>query len=310
LAFRKIRLINNKKQREVFVNKYVEVPIVFSGKRLPELIADDKMRYYVFPNIEEPVILKPRERKLIPTGMKVALPRNHEMRLYSTEAGNPIVLNEPATIDSCYRGDVGVILFNKSHTDKAVISPSKPVAIMTVNKFLNMFYVKENDNDSMSLLAFDEVEIRYTSQGTATRPSYETSGAAGADVYSSNKHDVVLKADSKGSSVLVRTDMTLFFEDKEIELSIRPRSGYALKNGVTIASSKLKSGEDLVVKMINVGTDDFIIQPSMRIAQLVCSPKNSKREIIWSFVNELDKTDRGEMGFGSTNSNKKDSEGF
>ena len=85
------------------------------------------------------------------------------------------------------------------------------------------------------------------------------------------------------------------------EIQVRPRSGLALKHGITVPNTPGTVDSDyrgeLKVILINHGSEDFAIAHGDRIAQLVLAPVT---QAVWSEVEELDATDRGSGGFGST----------
>jgi dUTP pyrophosphatase len=88
-------------------------------------------------NIEEPVVLKPMERKLIPTGIYIALPEGHEAQI-RPRSGLALkhgitVLNTPGTIDADYRGEIRVILVNLS-SDNFVINDGERICQMVIAK--------------------------------------------------------------------------------------------------------------------------------------------------------------------------------
>lgn len=89
-------------------------------------------------NIDSPILLKSLDRKLIPTGLHIALPEGYEAQV-RPRSGLALkkgitCLNTPGTIDADYRGDVGVILVNLSHED-FVVQPGERIAQMIINKF-------------------------------------------------------------------------------------------------------------------------------------------------------------------------------
>lgn len=89
-------------------------------------------------NIDSPILLKSLDRKLIPTGLHIALPEGYEAQI-RPRSGLALkkgitVLNTPGTIDSDYRGDIGVILINLSNED-FVVQPGERIAQMIINKF-------------------------------------------------------------------------------------------------------------------------------------------------------------------------------
>ncbi|MEC7173016.1 MAG: dUTP diphosphatase [Bacteroidota bacterium] len=114
----------------------VEVPVLFSGKgELPHyataLSAGMDLRAY----IEGPITLKTLERKIIPTGLSIALPEGYEAQIRPRSglaAKHGIsVLNAPGTIDADYRGDIGVILVNLSQED-FTIAPQDRIAQLVI----------------------------------------------------------------------------------------------------------------------------------------------------------------------------------
>ena len=129
----------------------------------------------------------------------------------------------------------------------------------------------------------------------AVIPKYAHEGDAGMDLYSTKQY--LLKP---GEIVLVSTGLK--FEVPEgYELQIRPKSGLALKYGITMPNSPgtIDAGYrgELGVIIINHGKEDFKINPGDKIAQAILN-KIEKAEI--KIVEELSETSRGDGGFGST----------
>jgi dUTP pyrophosphatase len=128
-------------------------------------------------------------------------------------------------------------------------------------------------------------------------PSYKTSGASGMDLMAFIKEPINVK--SKTSSLIPIGLSVAFSEDYEIQ--IRPRSGLAAKNNVSVLNTPGTIDSDyrgeIKVIIFNHGNDDFIINNGDRIAQMVLTPV-LKMEL--QEIDELPKTIRGEGGFGST----------
>ena len=130
-------------------------------------------------------------------------------------------------------------------------------------------------------------------------PRYETSGAAGADLRANleNKAPVTL---APGARALVPTGLKLALPDG-FEAQIRPRSGLALKHGISLPNTPGTIDSDyrgaLGVIMINHGDAPFVIEHGDRIAQLVVAPVVQAQ---FKQVDALDDTPRGAGGFGST----------
>ena len=128
-----------------------------------------------------------------------------------------------------------------------------------------------------------------------TLPAYATEGAAGMDVLSAE--DVIL---APGERWPVATGLAVAIPHG-YEIQVRPRSGLALKHGISVPNSPGTIDSDyrgeLKIILINHGTTPFEIRRGDRIAQLVLAPVVRAS---WLKVDELDETARGEGGFGST----------
>lgn len=126
-------------------------------------------------------------------------------------------------------------------------------------------------------------------------PAYATSGAAGMDVLSAE--DVTI---APGARHAVATGLALSIP-AGFEIQVRPRSGLALKHGVTVPNTPGTIDSDyrgeLKVILINHGTEPFVIASGDRVAQLVLAPVV---QAAWHEVEALGDTARGAGGFGST----------
>jgi dUTP pyrophosphatase len=133
-------------------------------------------------------------------------------------------------------------------------------------------------------------------------PSYETPGAAGADIRAN------LRADDRSAGVTlapmqraivptgIRVEIPVGFE-----MQIRPRSGFAVKHGITLPNTPGTIDSDyrgpLGVALINLGTEAFTVHHGDRIAQMIIAPVV---QVAFQVVDALSDTARGEGGFGST----------
>ena len=130
-------------------------------------------------------------------------------------------------------------------------------------------------------------------------PSYETAGAAGADLRANlvDQEALTLKA---GQRALVPTGLRMAIPDG-YEVQVRPRSGLALKHGITLLNTPGTIDSDyrgpLGVIVINLGDTAFEIAHGMRIAQLIVAPVVQAQ---FETVSVLGETTRGTGGFGST----------
>ena len=150
------------------------------------------------------------------------------------------------------------------------------------------------------------VNIKVSWSDTADRdlglPTYETVGAAGADLRANLPYDLRDAGIeiSPGGRALIPTGLRLEIP-MGYEVQVRARSGLALKHGVTLANAigTIDSDYrgDLGVILWNGGADVFRVTHGMRIAQMVVAPVV---QATFAIVDALDETDRGEGGFGST----------
>ena len=126
-------------------------------------------------------------------------------------------------------------------------------------------------------------------------PAYATDGAAGMDILSAES--VTLRP---GQRHAVATGLAVAIP-KGYEIQVRPRSGLALKHGISVPNTPGTIDSDyrgeLKVILINHSDTDFAIARGERIAQLVLAPVTTA---CWDEVDALDETERGEGGFGST----------
>ncbi len=128
-------------------------------------------------------------------------------------------------------------------------------------------------------------------------PKYMSDQAAGMDLYACVEADETLH---KGEIKLISTGIKIALPDG-FEAQIRPRSGLALKHGITLVNSPGTVDADyrgeIKIIMLNVGTEDFVIKRGERIAQMVI---NKIEQIQWEVVETLEESGRGAGGFGHT----------
>ena len=128
-------------------------------------------------------------------------------------------------------------------------------------------------------------------------PDYATPGAAGMDI-AAHMDTAVTLAPFARAAIATGFSMQL---PSGYEAQIRPRSGLALKHGVTVANAPGTVDSDfrgeVAVILINLSQQDFTITPGMRIAQMVIAPVTRCR---FEDKSQLDMSDRGASGFGST----------
>lgn len=147
------------------------------------------------------------------------------------------------------------------------------------------------------MVQFEEVDVLLQAPHEAGSPMYATEEAAGADLRAYLPAPIILQP---GERRLVPTGLRIALP-VGYELQIRPRSGLALKHGVTVLNTPGTVDSDyrgeLQVLLIHLGLEPLTIEPGMRIAQAVLAPVVRARFLA---VDELPETQRGSGGFGHT----------
>ncbi len=128
-------------------------------------------------------------------------------------------------------------------------------------------------------------------------PSYATAGAAGMDLLAAIDQPVII---APAGRALIPTGIAIALP-AGFEMQIRPRSGLALKHGITLPNTPGTIDEDyrgeIQVILLNASDETFTVTRGMRIAQAVIAPVF---HAAWTEVENLDETERGAGGFGST----------
>jgi dUTP pyrophosphatase len=141
------------------------------------------------------------------------------------------------------------------------------------------------------------IKIKKLEHSADLLPSYATEHSAGMDLIAANIEPITIKSQEVK---LVPTGICIALPS-HLEAQIRPRSGLALKHGVTVLNSPGTIDADyrgeIKVILINHAKEDFIIERGMKIAQMVIA---RYEQILWDEVDSLDETSRGSGGFGST----------
>ncbi len=145
--------------------------------------------------------------------------------------------------------------------------------------------------------AVKTLEVQTQADDPAFLPKYGSEHAAGADVMACITEDVVIPA---GESALIPTGIKVAIP-VGYEIQVRPRSGLALKNQITVLNTPGTIDADyrgeINVILINHGKNAFVVTPKMRIAQLILAPYIQGN---FSIAETLTETARGTGGFGHT----------
>ena len=122
----------------------IKIPVIYSGKgELPTYATAASAGMDLRAAIEESISLAPMERKIIPTGMSIALPEGHEAQV-RPRSGLAVkhgitVLNSPGTIDADYRGEIGVILINLSN-EVFIVAPEDRIAQLVIAEYTQIVW--------------------------------------------------------------------------------------------------------------------------------------------------------------------------
>ena len=142
-----------------------------------------------------------------------------------------------------------------------------------------------------------KLQIKRLEGNNLELPKYKTEGSAGMDLTACIDENIILKPLERK---LIKTGIAIALPNN-YEAQVRPRSGLALKNGISVLNTPGTIDADyrgeIGVILINLSNEDFVVEKGMRIAQLVISPI-VQAELVE--VEELDETLRGQGGFGST----------
>ena len=149
----------------------------------------------------------------------------------------------------------------------------------------------------INLLNFIYMDVKIVNKSNHQLPSYATASSAGMDLKADILEPIVLKPMER---YLFPTGIYIQLPEG-YEAQIRPRSGLAAKYGITVTNAPGTVDADYTgevkVSLINLSNDTFVVQPGERIAQMVIA---RYEKITWNEVAELDETERGAGGFGST----------
>ena len=144
------------------------------------------------------------------------------------------------------------------------------------------------------------MKIKVINKSKNPLPKYESSQAAGLDIRADIDHPIII---SPMKRCLIPTNLYTSIPIG-YEVQIRPRSGLALKKGITVLNTPGTIDADYRgnwgVILMNLGDEDFIVNPGDRIAQAIL---NKVEQIEWEEVESLDETERGQGGFNSTGIN-------
>ncbi len=141
------------------------------------------------------------------------------------------------------------------------------------------------------------MQIKIINKSKHALPHYETTSSAGMDLKANLEQEITLKPLER---TIIKTGLFIALPTG-YEAQVRPRSGLAIKKGITVLNAPGTIDADyrgeIGIILINLSNEDFVIKDGDRIAQLVIAKYSQAK---WQEVEILDDTKRGEGGFGST----------
>jgi dUTP pyrophosphatase len=141
------------------------------------------------------------------------------------------------------------------------------------------------------------VKVKVVNIGRQPLPEYATSQSAGLDLRANIESPITLKPLERR---LIPTGLRIALPEG-YEAQVRPRSGLALKHGITVLNTPGTIDADyrgeLMVLLVNLSNEDFVINAGERIAQMIITKYET---VVWKPVDLLDETERGEGGYGHT----------
>lgn len=141
------------------------------------------------------------------------------------------------------------------------------------------------------------VKVKIINQSAFELPGYQTPLSAGMDIRANIPENIKLQPLER---IMIPTGLLIELPEN-MEAQIRPRSGLAAKQGITVLNSPGTIDADyrgeIKIILVNLSNENQVIKPGERIAQMVISKVT---QITWQAVNELSETSRGTGGFGST----------
>lgn len=141
------------------------------------------------------------------------------------------------------------------------------------------------------------VKVKVVNTGCQPLPAYATSQSAGMDLRANIESPITLRPMER---CLVPTGLRIELP-QGYEAQVRPRSGLALKHGITVLNSPGTIDSDyrgeLKVLLVNLSNQDFVVNAGERVAQMIIARHET---VAWEEVDVLDETERGEGGYGHT----------
>ena len=134
----------------------------------------------------------------------------------------------------------------------------------------------------------------------ALMPIYGSQYAAGMDLFSSNQEPITIEPQCRK---LIPTSLSICYDDPSYYMRIAPRSGLTVKNNIDVGAGVIDydyRGEIKIVLINNDKNNSFVVQKNMKVAQMIPTKTINTKEVFFEEVQELEESNRGIVGFGST----------
>ena len=238
------------------------------------------------------ITIASKELYLYDTGFQFQFDKDLELLIFGNDKlfkNGVIVINEPGTIDADYRGNVMIALYNTSNKTYN-IERLDLIAILRFGLVIRNWRKADKDMDTI------EDKVLYYKAEKNFEPYLGSELASGLDLKAYIKKKLVVPS---GQSATIPTGIKVRVP-KNVEVHIRARSGFSTKNKVLVFHEIITHSSkfvDIEVKLLNLGENELIIEPGIRIAQMM-AVKSVNVELYET--NDLSQTARGDAGFGST----------
>jgi len=238
------------------------------------------------------ITIAPKELHLYDTGFQFQFDKDLELLVFGNDKlfkNGVIVINEPGTVDADYRGNVMIAFYNISNKTYN-IERLDLIAILRFGLVIRDWRKANKDMDTV------EDKVLYYKAEKNFEPHHGSELASGLDLKAHIKKKLIVPP---GQSATIPTGIKVRVP-KNTEVHVRARSGFSTKNKVLVFHEIIthsKGFVDLEVKLLNLNSEDLVIEPGTRIAQMV-AVKSVSVELYET--NDLSQTDRGGGGFGST----------
>ena len=238
------------------------------------------------------ISIAPKELYLYDTGFQFHFDKDLELLVFGNDKlfkNGVIVINEPGTVDADYRGNVMIAFYNTSNKTYN-IERLDLVAILRFGLVVRDWRKADKGMDKL------EDKVLYYKAEKNFEPHRGSELSSGLDLKAQIKKKLIVPS---GQSATIPTGVKVRIP-KNTEVHVRARSGFSTKNKVLVFHEIITPSNgfvDVEVKLLNLNSEDLVIEPGTRIAQMV-AVKSVNIELYET--NDLSQTARGDAGFGST----------